>query len=143
MGWLASAWGATGYSGGLSKGSWVDRMPTPMRNPGRRESIFERHLLRHILWALHEQLVNDDGYDECTCDSCEAMDGDYDAHEATLHQIRVAHAWSGELRPLNSIGRRRAIRGRIDEAIDFRDDLPRALRDRADAGFLDTWRALV
>jgi hypothetical protein len=143
MGWLSGAWGASGYSGGLSKGSWFDRMPTPMRNPGRRESIFERQLLRHVPWALHEQLVDDDGYDECLCASCDATNGTYDADEAKLHQIRVAHAWSEELNPLNPIGRRRAIRARLDEAIDFRDDLPRALRDRADAGFLDTWRALV
>ena len=143
MGWLAGAWGARGYSGGLSKGSWFDRMPTPMRNPGRRESIFERQLLRHVPWALHEQLADDDGYEECACASCDAMGGTYDAEEARLHQIRVAHRWSDELRSFNQIARRRAIRSRIDVAIDFRDDLPRALRDRADAGFLDTWRALV
>jgi len=143
VGWLAGAWGATGYSGGLSKSSWFDRMPTPMRNPGRRESIFEPQLLRHVAWSLHEQLADEEGYDDCSCTSCAAMDGDYDADEAKLHQIRVAHAWSGELRPLNAIGHRRAIRARIEAAIDFRDDLPRALGERVDAGFLDTWRALV
>ncbi len=143
MGWLATAWGAAGYSGGLPKSSWIDRMPTPMRYTGRRESIFERQLLRHVPVVVHEQLMDDDGYDECPCDSCAAMDGDYDAEEAKLHQIRVAHAWSGDLRPLNSIGRRRAIRSRINEAIDFRDNLPRALQTRAKAGFLDTWLALV
>jgi hypothetical protein len=143
VGWLAGAWGASGYSGGLSKGSWFDRMPTPMRNPGRRESIFEPQLLRHVQWGLHEQLVDEDGYDECDCASCTTMGGDYDADEAKVHQIRVAHAWSHVLRPLNAIGRRRAIRARIDDAIAFRDDLPRTLRDRADAAFLDTWRSLV
>jgi hypothetical protein len=143
LGWLAAAWGATGHSGGLSKGSWFDRMPTPMRNPGRRDSIFERQLLRHVPWTLHEVLVDEDSYDECRCRSCVVMDGDFDADEAAVHQIRVAHAWSDELRQLNLAGRRRAIRSRIDDAIDFRDDLARALRDRADAGFLDAWRALV
>jgi hypothetical protein len=143
MGWLAAAWGATGHSGGLSKGSWFDRMPTPMRNPGRRDSIFERQLLRHVQWAVHELLTTEDEYDECDCRSCAAMDGDFDAGEAAIHQIRVAHAWSADLRQLNLAGRRRAIRSRIDGAIDFRDDLPRVVRDRADAGFLDTWRALV
>jgi len=143
MGWLTGAWGATGHSGGLSKSSWFDRMPTPMRNPGRRESIFEPQLLRHVPWALHEQLVDDAGYEDCLCDSCATMAGDHDAYEAKVHQIRVAHAWSNELRELNLVGRRRAIRARIDDAIAFRDDLPRALRDRADASFLDTWRSLV
>jgi len=143
VGWLAGAWGAHGHSGGLSKGSWFDRMPTPMRNPGRRDSIFEPQLLRHVHWTLHEQLFNEDGYEECSCDSCVTMDGDFDAVEAKIHQIRVAHARSNELRPLNVIGRRRAIRARIDAAVDFRDDLPRTLQDRADARFLDTWLSLV
>lgn len=143
VGWLAGAWGAQGYSGGLSKSSWFDRMPTPMRNPGRQDSIFEPQLLRHVTWSLHERLVDEAGYEECSCVSCTTMGGDYDADEAKIHQIRVAHAWSDEFRPLNMIGRRRAIRTRLDAAIDFRDNLPRALRDRAEAGFLDTWRALV
>jgi len=143
MGWLAGAWGATGYSGGLSKSSWFDRMPTPMRNPGRRESIFEPQLLRHVPWTVHDQLIAEDGYEACECGSCVEMDGEYAADEAKLHQVRVAHEWSDKLRQLNAIGRRRAIRTRIDNAIDFRDDLPRALKDRADAGFLDTWRSLV
>lgn len=143
IGWLAGAWGALGHSGGLSKGSWFDRIPTPMRNPGRRDSIFEPQLLRHTTWILHEQLIDEDGYEECTCDSCANMAGDFNANEARVHQIRVAHAWSSELRPLNVVGRRRAIRERVDSAIDFRDDLPRTLRERADARFLDTWRSLI
>jgi len=143
VGWLSRAWGALGYSGGISKSSWFDRMPTPMTNPGRRDSIFEPQLLRHVQWSLHEQLTDEADYEECSCASCARMGGAYDADEAKLHQIRVAHAWSDELRPLNTIGRRRAIRARLDAAIDFRDALPHTLRDRADAGFLDTWRALV
>ena len=71
------------------------------------------------------------------------MAGVYSTDEAAIHQIRVAHTWSDGLRALNAIGRRRAIRDRIDAAITFRDGLPRALRDRADAGFLDTWLSLV
>jgi hypothetical protein len=142
-GWLAGAWGAAGYSGGLAKGSWFDRAPTPMRNPGRRESIFEPQLLRHVQWGLHTQLVREGNYVACTCASCDAMAGSYDVDEAKTHQIRVAHAWSDILRRQNEIGRRRDIRRRVEDAIDFRDDLPRTLRDRVDAGFLDTWRALV
>ena len=143
LGWLALAWGATGYSGGLSKGSWFDRMPTPMRNVGRRDSIFEPQLLRHVPWAVHEQLADEAGYEDCVCHSCTAMAGNFDAEEAKLHQIRVAHSWSNGLRQLNAVATRRAIRSRVDDAIDFRDGLPRALRDRADAGFLDTWVSLV
>jgi hypothetical protein len=143
VGWLALAWGATGYSAGLTKGSWFDRMPTPMRNPGRREYIFEGQLLRHESWAIHQQLAADPGYEDCSCRSCRAMQGAYDADNAAVHQIRVAHAWTSELRGLNLVARRRAIRSRLEDSVEFRDSLPRALRDRADAGFLDTWLALV
>jgi len=113
IGWLALAWGATGYSAGLSKGSWFDRIPTPMRNPGRREYIFEPQLLRHESWAIHQQLAADPAYRGCTCVSCQAMGGAFDSDHSAVHQIRIAHAWSDGLRPLNSIGRRRAIRDRI------------------------------
>ena len=143
VGWLAGAWGATGFSGGLAKGSWFDRLPTPMRNPGRRDSIFEPQLLRHVQWPLHEQLVGANGYEECGCDSCVAMAGVYDAEEARVHQIRVAHMWSDHERGLNLVAHRRAIRARLDAAVAFRDQLPRTLRDRVDAEFLDTWRSLV
>jgi hypothetical protein len=143
MGFLTLAWGATGFSGGLSKGSWFDRMPTPMTNPGRRETIFERQLLRHVRWTLHEQLLGEDGYEGCACRSCVAQDGRYDANEAKLHQIRVAHEWSDDLRALNLVARRHFIRGLLVSATDFRDSLPRTLRDRTEANFLNTWLSLV
>lgn len=143
VGWLALAWGAAGYSGGLSKGSWYDRTPTPMTNPGRRENIFETQLLRHVSWPIHQQLLDEPNFEECSCRSCQAMHGVYSPDYANVHQIRVAHLWSAELHGLNLVGRRRAIRGRLEDAVEFRDGLPRSLRDRADAGFLDTWLALV
>ena len=60
-----------------------------------------------------------------------------------IHQIRIAHAWSNETRGFNPHALRRAIRDRIDGAIEFRDSLSRPMQSRVDAGSLDTWRGLV
>jgi hypothetical protein len=143
LGWLASAWGATAWSGGISKSSWVNRIPTPMNNPGRRATIFEPQLLRHVQWDVHEELASTAEYKHCVCRSCQTMAGIHDAHEANIHQIRVAHVWSNETRGLNAHALRRRTREHVDEAIDFRDGLPLALRTRVEAGFLNTWRDFV
>lgn len=144
LGWLAMAWGATGFSGGLSKSSWFDRMPGPMANVLRRDTIFERQLLRHVPWPLHRLLTEIRGYDRCTCSSCAAMAvGAFDATLAKTHQIRAAHAYGRALRQQNVVARRRRLRFQIEAAIDFRNGLPLPLRARADAGFLDTWLSLL
>lgn len=143
LGWLAMAWGATGFSGGLPKSSWYDRMPAPMANVPRRPSIFEHKLLRHVPWPVHDSLRELDDYEPCECRSCEQMAGAHDADAVKDHQIRCAHASGERLRGQNLAARRREIRSRLDDAISFRDDLPVRLRERADAGFLDRWRSLV
>ena len=114
-----------------------------MNNPGRRDSIFEAQLLRHVQRDLHEELTEADRYEQCTCGSCLTMAGVHDAEQAKIHQIRIAHAWSNETRGFNPHALRRAIRDRIDGAIEFRDSLSRPMQSRVDAGFLDTWRGLV
>ncbi len=143
LGWLAMAWGAWGFSGGLAKASWYDRMPTPMTNVPRYESIFESQLLRFVRWSVHEELVQQGGYQSCWCASCAAMGGTYDASEASRHQIRLAHEEAASLRALSRPQRRLAVRQRLDGAIAFRDGLPNVLRTRAQADFLDVWRGFV
>lgn len=143
LGWLAMAWGAWGFSGGLAKSSWYDRMPTPMSNVPRYESIFEPQLLRHVRWPVHQALATQQGYQPCWCASCAAMAGTYDVHEAARHQIRVAHEEAASLRALPVAQRRAAVRQRLDDAIGFRDSLPVVLRTRVQADFLDRWRGFV
>jgi hypothetical protein len=143
LGWLAMAWGAWGFSGGAAKSTWYDRMPTPMTNVPRYESIFEPQLFRHVRWPVHEALATQPGYQACWCDSCAAMGGTYDGHEAARHQMRVAHEEGASLRALPLPDRRTAVEQRLDAGIAFRDSLPLVLRSRAQAEFLDRWRSYV
>lgn len=143
LGWLAMAWGAWGFSGGLAKSSWYDRMPTPMSNVPRYDSIFEPQLLRFVRWSVHQDLTNQSGYQACWCASCATMGGTYDATEAAKHQIRVAHEEAASLRALARPQRRLAVQQRLDDAIAFRDGLSNVLRTRAQADFLDVWRSFV
>jgi hypothetical protein len=143
LGWLAMAWGATGFSGGLAKSSWYDRMPGAMANVQRKETFFEPQLIRHVSWTVHSSLAQVAKYIACACTSCSVMGDAYEPDLAKVHQIRIAHGWNESLRSENVVARRRKIRARLDAAIDFRDDLPVRLRERTEASFLDTWRALV
>lgn len=143
-GWLAMGWGAHGFSGGFTQGSWYDRLPTPMSRVPRYEKIFEPQVLRHVRWEVHEELATRPGYSPCWCESCQTMGGVWDADEAKRHQIRVANEYGATLRALpDRADRATAIRSHLDDGIAFRDSLPPLLRNRVGAGFLDTWRALV
>jgi hypothetical protein len=143
LGWLAMAWGAHGFSGGLSKSSWFDRMPAGMANVPRRPSIFEPQLLRHVRWPLHEDIAKESSFHACWCESCKTMGGVWDDAEAKRHQIRLASEEGATLRALPTTQRGILIRRRLDDAIAFRNALPPTIEQRADAGFLDAWRSFV
>jgi hypothetical protein len=138
VGWLASAWGADAFSAGLGAGTWYDRMPGPMSAPPRREKYFEPQLLRHVQWGLHELLVRQDGYQQCPCSACDDMGNSFDASLALRHQLEVGIRYSAELQAHTD-----AVADAVAAAIEFRDRLPFALRERAEAGFLDTWQSLL
>lgn len=143
LGWMAMGWGAWGFSAGLTSGSWADREPTPMNRPAAPPNyIYEPQLLRPVRWVDHLDLIEQSGYDSCECPDCKKMDGKYSRDLAQRHQLRAAHVAATFSN--SSIGQRQAgIRARIDEAIDFRDELPAPLRSRVEAGFLDAWKVVA
>jgi hypothetical protein len=144
LGWLAMAWGAWGFSGGMAAGTWVDRVPGPMTRPERpSEPYFEHQLLRTVPWRVHEQLRNELSYVPCTCPDCQQMGTTHDSSLAKRHQLRHAHLESGALTTLNRTQRRAHIGARLDGAIGFRDGLSLPVRGRAGGEFLDRWRLLV
>ena len=144
LGWLAMAWGAWGFSGGMAASTWVDRVPGPMTRPERpAEPYFESQLLRTVPWRVHAQLVNEPSYQPCTCSDCTQMAGTHDASLAKRHQIRDAHQEAAALTGLLPAQRREHVGARLDQAIAFRDGLSTAVQTRAGGEFLDRWRALV
>lgn len=149
LGWLAMAWGAWGFSGGMAAGTWVDRVPGPITRPDQPSlPYFESQLLRTVKWRVHEQLRNDPSYVPCTCPDCQQMGNTHDSALAKRHQLRWAYLETAALGPLAlaalpRVHRRGHIRTRLDNAIAFRDGLPTPLRSRVGGEFLDRWRALV
>jgi hypothetical protein len=144
LGWLAMCWGAWSFSGGMAANTWGDREPGPMTRPDEPSNpYFEPQLLRTVRWRVHLDLVTDPNYQPCPCPECTSLGTTYDGDLAKRHQIWWANEEAARLAPLALPQRKFSVGGRLDAAILFRDSLSQALRQRIDAGFLDTWRALV
>lgn len=145
LGWLAMAWGAWGFSGGLAAASWGDREPGPMNSPDEPSNpYFEPQLMRTIRWRNHLELANSSGYEPCTCPECQVMGmTTYDANRAKRHQIWWANEEGAGLAPLNLGQRKAAVRTRLEAAVAFREGLSVSLQQRLGAGFLDTWLSLL
>jgi hypothetical protein len=144
LGWLAMAWGAWGFSGGMAASTWVDRVPGPMTRPQRpSEPYYEPQLLRTVPWRVHRELARTTGYRPCPCPECRQMGGVYDLALAKRHQLRHAHAEGTGLARLGPRQREDYVGRRLDGAIAFRDALPLPIRGRVSATFLDRWRDLV
>jgi hypothetical protein len=144
LGWLAMGWGAWGFSGGMAASTWVDRKPGPMTRPQRpAEPYFERQLLRAVPWRVHEQLVNEPSYRQCTCAECVGMGTTHDSALAKRHQMRHANAEGAALTALPPAQRLAHVRAELDQAIAFRDGLGTPVRGRVGGDFLDRWRELV
>lgn len=144
LGWLAMAWGAWGFSGGMAAGTWVDRVRTPMTRPENPTlPYFEVQLMRSLPWRVHEQLVNAPAYQPCTCPDCTAMGASHDLALAKRHQLRHAHSEGTALAAMPAAQRRVSVAKRLDAAIAFRDSLSLPVQARVGGEFLDRWRALV
>lgn len=144
LGWLAMAWGAWGFSGGMAAGTWVDRVRTPMTRPELPTlPYFEPQLMRSMPWRVHEQLVNEPTYQRCTCSDCATMGTAHDLALAKRHQLRHAHNEGSALAAQPPQQRRASVANRLDAAIAFRDGLPTQLQARVGGEFLDRWRALL
>lgn len=144
LGWLAMGWGAWGFSAGMASGSWVDRLPSPMTPPQQRPlPYFEPQLLRAVPWRIHQQLVNESGYQPCTCPDCAQMGTSHDLALAKRHQIRHAADETARLLAAPVAQRRQLVANRMDDAIAFRDSLSRPIAARIETTHLDRWRDLL
>lgn len=145
LGWLAMGWGAWGFSSGMPGTSWGDRKPSAITMPDEPpEYYFEPQLLRPVRWRVHDDLKIEAGYQACSCDDCQAMAlRGYNATLAARHQVRWANYEADSLTGVQASVRRRRVESRLGQAIAFRDSLPRVLRERVAAAFLDRWSRLV
>jgi hypothetical protein len=144
LGWLAMAWGAWGFSGGMAAGTWVDRTPGPMNRPQLpSQPYFESQLLRSVRWPIHEQLAAAPGYQPCACPDCGHMGATHNLELAKRHQIRLANKEAQHIVSMSQPVRALTVGARLEAAIAFRETLPPQLQGRVSADFLDRWLSLV
>jgi len=79
VGWLAIAWGAWGFTAGLSGASWARNTAVVRRARGqpatRIARIFDANLLQHVRQATHARLLGESGYQPCPCGFCQSQVG--------------------------------------------------------------------
>jgi hypothetical protein len=79
LGWLALAWGAWGFTAGLSGASWGRNTAVVRRARGqpatRIARIFDHNLLHSVRQATQARLLAQNGYHQCMCDFCQQQAG--------------------------------------------------------------------
>jgi hypothetical protein len=79
LGWLAIAWGAWGFTAGLSGASWARNTAVVRRAKGqpatRIARIFDPNLLQHVRQTTHARLLGESGYQPCQCGFCQRQAG--------------------------------------------------------------------
>lgn len=93
VGWLATAWGASGFSAGLPRSSWIDEGRVPggrARGSRNKEWFFERSILHWVERADHNRLSAASGYASCRCAFCKQL-----AHSASWTPAAPQHALFG------------------------------------------------
>jgi len=144
VGWLAMAWGAHAYSGGVAQSSWYDRVPTGMGQRPRVDRIHDAPLITRREFDLGPELEAVDGYEPCDCASCTRMGGIFSEPLARTHQMRVARRESLAVDDLWELrARRLLIKGRLAEADQLWHSLPARLQQSIEGDHLGVWNDLA
>lgn len=150
VGWLSLAWGAWGFSAGLSQTSWLDsreeiRRRRGSRSPARLERYFEPQLLHHVLSSDHTQLSRQNGYRSCSCTFCGQLAQGWDTRVAGQHDLYAL----ADLTQRVAVGDRTARRDAVRDILEAAQNRWAAwsatpgLSPRARPAQLATWRAVV
>jgi hypothetical protein len=151
IGWLSIAWGAWGFSAGMSQGSWLYHRTVIRRrsgpSPPRVERYFERQLLHPVLSADHERLSKATGYTQCGCLFCKALakGGSWDHNASAQHSIYALASLNEAATGSDRAARRDAVRATIESAQNLWAQWKGTpgLSGQATPGGLPVWRGLV
>ena len=151
VGWLSIAWGAWGFSAGMSQESWlyhrtIIRRRSGQPSPPRVERYFERQLLHPMLSADHRRLSKATGYTQCGCGFCEVLaKGSWDHNASAQHSIYALASLTEDAGGSDRAARRDAVRTTIESAQNLWAQWKgtSGLSAQATPGGLPVWRGLV
>jgi hypothetical protein len=150
IGWLGIAWGAWGFTAGLSQASWLDtraiirrRAGTP--SPPRLERYLESQLLHSVLSADHALLAVQAGYAQCACAFCQSLGTGWDSKLASQHDLLILAKLTQAVAAPDRTARREAVRRILESAQNRWASWANisGLSARAEPKHLSVWRALV
>jgi hypothetical protein len=150
VGWLSLAWGAWGFTAGMSQGSWLDsreiiRRRAGTRSPARLERYLEPQLLHHVLSADHGRLARQAGHSQCTCAFCGRLAGGWNPQAAAQHDLYALAELTQQVAVGDRTARRDAVRRIVEDAQNHWALWQRTpgLSPRARPTQLAAWRSLV
>jgi hypothetical protein len=150
VGWLSIAWGAWGFSAGMSAGSWLSnravirrRAGTP--SPPRQERYLEHQLLHSVLWGDHGRLAQQSDYQQCACSFCTRLAQGFAEVAASQHDLYALAELTRRCSAGDRTARRDAVRATLEAAQNQWAAWKsiQGLSPRAQPRHLATWRGLV
>lgn len=147
LGWLAIAWGAWGFTAGLSGASWTRNTAVVRRARGqpatRIARIFDPNLLQHVRQATHARLLGQGGYQPCRCGFCQRQAGS----SGWSHDLSGQHALYALSRLTEQVAaptlpqRHARVRAIVQNAINFEAGLSFRLTGDSRPLHLPEWLA--
>jgi hypothetical protein len=149
LGWLAVAWGAWGFSAGLSQASWRRSTQQVRRARGQPASrvarYFESDLLHHVRQATHLRLVHEPGYRACLCGFCAQLNpsttGPWDHSLAEQHALHSLATLAERVVAPRLSDRHARVRAIVDAALEFERSATARLTADSRPLHLPVWRA--
>jgi len=149
LGWLAIAWGAWGFSAGLSQASWRRSTEVVRRAKGqpatRVPRFFEIDLLHHVRQTTHQRLVREPGYTACRCSFCAQLNpattNAWDHTLAEQHGLDTLAAVTEHVVAPRLVDRHARVRGIVDAALQFENAVSFRLTGDSRPLHLPVWRA--
>ncbi|MGA2165566.1 MAG: hypothetical protein ABSH36_14015 [Solirubrobacteraceae bacterium] len=147
LGWLAIAWGAWGFTAGLSGASWTRNTAVVRRAKGqpatRIARVFEPNLLQHVRQAVHTRLLGQSGYQPCPCGFCQrqAASGGWSHDLSGQHALYALSRLTEQVAAPTLQERRARIRIIVQNAINFEAGLSFRLTGDSRPMHLPEWLA--
>lgn len=150
LGWLSLAWGAWGFSAGMSAGSWLDSRAIFRRRAGapappRLERYVEPQLLHSVLWDDHSRFAQEQAHVPCACPFCRQLGTGWNNNTSGQHGLYALADLTQRVTASDRAGRRDLVRRAIEDAQNQWASWHglSGLSPRAQAPHLAVWRSLI
>jgi hypothetical protein len=149
LGWLSLAWGAWGFTAGLSQASWLRSTARVRRARGQPATpvprYFEPVLLHRVRDSVHQRIAQENGYVGCPCEFCidlrPATAAVWDHRLAEQHALWALTALNEQVSAPRLVDRHSRVRAIVDAAIAFEAGLSFRLTRDSRPEHLQAWRA--